>query len=80
MLASSDELCIAGKRTYQKLELTPEIAVATALDLCGKFPQAGGAVVRGVALARGAGCVGAVARMQQRLAVERAILGDEQEN
>ena len=50
-----------------------------ALDLRSQLAQARGAVVGGEALARGSR-IGVVARMQQRLAVEGAVLGDEQED
>src|SRR5437016_5741704 len=62
------------------MELPPKVAMAAALDLAGQLAQAGGAVVGGVPLARSAGGVGVVARVKQRLAVKRPVLGDEQED
>ena len=50
------------------------------LIFAGQLAQAGGAVVGGEALAGGAGGLGVVARVQQRLAVEGAVLGHEQED
>ena len=69
-----------GERADQKPELAPEIAVAGALDPAGEAPQPGGAVVGGVAFARGPRRGGFIRRMEQRNAVEGAVLGHEQED
>ena len=80
VLARGGEGRVAGERADEELELPPQVAVAAALDLAGQFAQAGGAVVRGEALAGRAGGLGVVARMQQRLPVKRAVLGHEQKD
>ena len=53
--------------------------MAAALDLRGKIPQAARAVVGGITLA-GEATGSEFAGMQQRQAVEFAVLGHEQEN
>ena len=80
MFAHGGEARVAGKRADEELELPPKVAVAAALDLRSQLAQTGGAVVGGVALAGEPGGLGVIARMQQRLPVERAVLGDEQED
>ena len=55
---------VAGKRSDQKPELAPEIAVARALDPARKLAQPRSAVIQGVALARGPRGVGIIRRME----------------
>ena len=71
---------LARKRIGQQPELLPEIAVARALDPAREMPQPCRAVVHGVRLARRPSALGVVARMEQGLPVEGAVLGDEEKD
>ena len=71
---------LARKGIGQQPELAPEVAVARPLDPAREMPQPCRAVVRGVRFARRPCAVGVVARMEQGLPVEGAVLGDEEKD
>ena len=74
------EVGLARKSAGEEPELPPEVAVTGALDPAREVTQSRSAVVRGVRLARGPSNGGIVMRMEQRLPVEGAVLGDEEKN
>ena len=71
---------ITGKRSDEKPELAPEIAVARALEPARKLAQPRSAVVSGIAFAGGPRGVGVVPRVEQRLTVQHAVLCNEEED